>query len=319
MDTLVILVSEAALRSGWVALELKSAIKREIDEKRVMVLPFIIDNTSRDHLPWFLVHRNVPRITRDQAGADEIVKAVKHTIERRSEGVTSSSKESDFKREPTIERVLANVTLGAWNAAENAARVMLSSTDETGQNEVFAMLLRYLDCPDNDLRDRAIMVIESFAQLAPWLIDRKLLILMANHRDFMIRSCAAVICFDLAQFAPEHVPVDVLVRLAVHNEDWYVSSPATAALKTMARSRPAIIRMFLAGLREPDASAREHAARAIADIAEKEPEVLEREELERELSMLAQIHDESARDNIAEAISKVEKSKTRGEYKYGPF
>jgi hypothetical protein len=319
MDLLIFLISEAALGSGWIDLELKNAVKREIEEKRVMVLPFIIDNTPRDRVPWFLGHRNLPFVTTDQAGADEIVQAVKKTIERRSEGVPSSPKESRFKREPRIERMLANVSLGAWDTAQNAAQVILSSTDETGQNELFLILLRYIDCPDMDLRSLATMVIESFVQLAPWLIDRKLLLLMANHRDFSIRSSAASICFDLAQFAPERVPVDILIRLVVYNEDYYVRGPATAALKTMARSRPAIIRVFFSGLNSPDADSREHASRAIADIAEKDPEILDREELEGELSKLKEMHDERARDNVVEAISKVEKSDPSGKYKYWPF
>lgn len=319
MDLLIFLVSEAALGSGWIDLELKNAVKREIEEKRVMVLPFIIDNTPRDRVPWFLGHRSLPFVTMDQAGADEIVQAVKKTIERRSEGVPISSKESLFKRESRIEEILANVSLGAWDTAQDAGRLMLNSTDETGQNELFLILLRYIDCPDMDLRSRATMVIESFAQLAPWLIDRKLLFLMAKHRDFSIRSSAAVICFELAQFAPERVPVDILVRLAMYNEDWYVRSPATAALKAMARSRPAVIRVFFSGLNNSDADSREHASRTIADIAEIDPEILEREELERKLSMLEEMHDERSRDNIAEAISRVEKSDPRNKYKYWPF
>ncbi|HUJ09578.1 MAG TPA: toll/interleukin-1 receptor domain-containing protein [Verrucomicrobiae bacterium] len=52
MDVLVFLVSEAALASEWVSREVKFAAKREITEKRILLLPFIIDDTPIDALPW---------------------------------------------------------------------------------------------------------------------------------------------------------------------------------------------------------------------------------------------------------------------------
>jgi hypothetical protein len=318
MDALVALISAAALDSIWIDLELKSAFMREIKEKRAMVLPFIIDDTTRDRLPWFLRHRNAPRITKDEAGADKIAQAVKQTIKRRIDGI-SSTQPGLFKGDPRIDKMLAHISLGVWHTAQDAALAMLTLTVETGQNELFETLLLYLDCPDVDLRGQAAMVIQSFAQLAPWLIDRELLIRMANHKDFNIRSSAAVIYFELAQFAPERVPVDILIKLARHNEDWYVMTPATAALKTMARSRPSIVRVFFAGLRSQDASARENASQAIADIAERDPDILERENLEQELSRLKEMHDDQAVDNITKAISKVQKSSTQNRYKYWPF
>jgi hypothetical protein len=318
MDVLVFLISETALESRWIDLEVKGAVQREIEEKRAMVLPFIIDGTSRTRLPWFLRHRNVPRITPDEAGAEQIVRTVKRTIERRSKNATNSLQDSGFKREPRIDKMLPR-TVDDWKTAQNAALNILNSTSEAGENELFTNLLRYLDCPDEDLRFRAVMIIESFAELAPYLIDRKLLIRMASHTDFMIRSSAAVICFDLAQFTPERVPIEVLVRLAAYDEDWYVKTPATAALQTMARSRPALLSVFYSGLRSLDEDARENASRAIAEIAEREPEILEREELERELSKLRAMQDERAVDNIVNAISRIENSNTANRYKYWPF
>src|ERR1700693_4194863 len=54
-------------------------------------------------------------------------------------------------------------------------------------------------------------------------------------------SSAAFICMNLAQYAPELVPLDILERLSVHDEDWYVQAPANAALKAMIRSIPATL------------------------------------------------------------------------------
>jgi hypothetical protein len=318
MDVLVLLVSEAALQSRWIDLEIKTAIRREIEEKRVIVLPFIIDKTSRTELPWFLRHRNVPRITADETGVEEIVRTVKQTIERRSRSATSSLLEAGFKPEPRIDKMLP-LTVDDWQTAQNAALNILASTNETGENELFSKLLRYLDCPDDDTRFRAVMVIESLAELAPSLIGRELLVRMASHTDFTVRSSAAMICFNLAQFAPERIPIEILVRLAAFDEDWYVKTPATAALQTMAHSRPVLLRVFFIGLRSSDADARENASRAIAEIAEREPEILDGEELQQELAGLREMHDERAIDNILDAISRVKRSNTESPYKYSPF
>ena len=294
MDVLVFLISETALESRWIDLELKSAIRREIEEKRVMVLPFLIDNTPRKRLPWFLGHRNVPRITANEAGAEKITWAVKQTIERRSKPDTSSLQEPCFERDSRIDTMLP-LTVDAWNTAEIAAlNILGSGSGEDIGNELFSKLLRYLDCSDDDLRARVIMVIERLAELAPSLIDRSLLMRMANHKDFMVRSSAALICYDFAQFASDRVPIEILIRLAAYNEDWYVKTPATAALKTMTRSRPALLRIFFVALRSQDADVRENVSRTIAEIAEKEPEILECEELEQELSKLREIQDERA-------------------------
>jgi hypothetical protein len=42
-------------------LEVKYAATREINEKRALILPFIIDGTPIDAVLWFLRHRNAPR------------------------------------------------------------------------------------------------------------------------------------------------------------------------------------------------------------------------------------------------------------------
>jgi len=319
MDVMVFLVSKASLESEWVKREVKYAIKKEIIERRLLVLPFIIDDTPTDALPWFLSSRNVSHGAADASGVEHIVNAVHQALERRSVVAETSSEESEFSYDPRVDRLIENVGLGDWNAARDAAIEMLKATDEFGENELFEALLTYIDCLDEDLRWGAIITIESFAQLAPWLIDRKLLTRMANHPDFSTRSSAASICFDLAYFAPDRVPVDVLLKLSMHDEDWYVMTPATAALKAMARWRPAVLRVFFSRLRSADPDAREHAAQALADIAREEPELLEREELAHELSRLEQMGDRAARGYIAEGLSRVQQADRSGPYRYGAF
>ena len=171
-----------------------------------------------------------------------------------SEGPLSqeSLKETDFKSNPRIEELLKGMGPGDWDDARDAAIEILEATDEAGQNELFESLLEYQEYPyDEDMRWGALQTIECFAELAPWVVDHKLLSRMANHTDFSIRSTAASICMNFAQFAPDRVPMDILLKLARHDEDWYVMAPAFAALKSMARQRPAALHVFFMSLGTP--------------------------------------------------------------------
>lgn len=53
MDLLVFIVSRASLRSSWVQRELEYANAQEIKRKEVLILPFIVDDTPADALPWY--------------------------------------------------------------------------------------------------------------------------------------------------------------------------------------------------------------------------------------------------------------------------
>lgn len=318
MDTLVFLVSTTSLQSEWVALEVKYTVTREITERRVLLQPFIIDDLPISALPWFLSHRNVSRVTADASGAVYVANAVRQALQRRSTTPTEIAQEVVFRRDLRIEELIRDVGVGDWDAARDAAIEVLKETDEAGHNELFEALLRYQDYPnDEDTRWGAIITVESLVELAPWLVDHKLLDKMAKHPDFSIRSSAASICMSLAQFAPDRVPVDILLRLATHDEDWYVTAPATAALQAMVRHRPAILRVFFKRLHSLDPHTREHAAQALAGIAHQEPGILDPGELEYELSRLEELADEMAAYYIAEAFPKVKRAKRLSPYKYG--
>lgn len=304
-------------------MEVKHAVWREITEKRVLVLPFIIDDTPIDSVLsdqrfWFLGQRHLTTITQDASGASRIVTAVRQALERRSFSFTSPPPSAKTEIDPRIEKLLGNVKLGDWYASRDAAFNILESTDEFGNNNLFQSLLAYLcSIKDNDLRWGAIQTIESLAELAPWLFDHALLARMANSPIFEIRGLAASICMDFAQFAPDRVPLDIAFRLSRHDEDWYVMAPATAALKAMAKPCPAVLSFFYRRLHDQIPEAREHAAEALADIAEKEPEILDPEDLQRELAYLLRIGDRSAASSIAQAASKAKRVEHRSGYKYG--
>jgi hypothetical protein len=320
LDVLIFLISQYSLQSEWVALEVKYAVKRELDEKRALVLPFIIDETPVKTLPWFLAHRNVSRVSPNASGVERIVRAVYRALERRVSPILEAKKDAEpFKPDPRVEALISDVGVGDWDAAYDAALRLLGFTQSSGNNDLFQALLKYVDYPDkdNDLLWGALLTIESFAQLAPWLFDHELLCQLGSHPDFSVRSMAASICLEFAQFAPDKVPIDLLLKLARFDEDWYVEAPATAALKSLSASRPAVQLVFLKWLHSDDPLEREHAASAIASIARKEPEILDPQELSQEAIRLQQIGDRIASEILAEVLPLIQKAERGFRFKYG--
>jgi hypothetical protein len=77
------------------------------------------------------------------------------------------------------------------------------------------------------------------------MFERALLARMASNSKFTIRSSAASICMDFAQFVPDKVPLDIVFQLSKYDEDWYVMAPAMAVLKTLVRSIPHVSAFFI--------------------------------------------------------------------------
>jgi hypothetical protein len=122
---------------------------------------------------------------------------------------------------------------------------------------------------------------------------------------------------EFASYAPELVPTDLAMRLARYDEDWYVMAPATACLKALCSSRPILVTHFLALLQSDTPAKREYAATALAEIAEKEPEILESEELDAEISRLLGIGDKLSAGILAESLPLIKQAKRGFRYKYG--
>jgi hypothetical protein len=159
------------------------------------------------------------------------------------------------------------------NTSDVAALEVVQATDARGHNELFRALLKYQNGTDEELFWKALPLIESCVRLAPSIIGRQELREMATHKNFSVRSTAASIFMDLTQYAPDRVPIDLLLKLSIYNEDWYVQAPVNAALKAMARSIPAVLRIFLLRLHSAHPEERARAAAALDEIASKEPEL----------------------------------------------
>jgi hypothetical protein len=279
-------------------------------------MPFIIDETPVDGLPWFVSFFNARHVTPDARGAADAADSVRRALLRRS--ASSAGSGADFKRDSRIDRMIAGVKFMDLEAAAAAAIEILMVTRPSGQNELFEALLDYQDYPgDHDLLMRVLSIIEACAEFAPWLITHEILSRMSAHPGFSVRSSAANICMNFAQFAPDRAPVDILIRLSVYDEDWYVQAPANAALKAMARELPAVLRIFFIRLRSAIAEERAHAAAALSGIADEEPEILDPEDLERELRRIRTIGDKDAAKYLERALPKVQQAQRIKGYKYG--
>ena len=121
---------------------------------------------------------------------------------------------------------------------------------------------------------------------------------------------------DLAHSAPDKVPLDIVLKLSVHDEDWYVEVPANSALKAMAGAYPDVLEVFFNRRHSKIPEARSHAASALLDIARQEPDLLQIKRLRREIAVVREARDADALKYLEEAATKVIRSKPRQRYRY---
>ena len=116
---------------------------------------------------------------------------------------------------------------------------------------------------------------------------------------------------------PGRVPIDLLQKLSVYDEDWYVEAPANAALKSMAASVREIMGIFFMRLHSEVADERTHAARNLLEIAEKEPEIIDREMTNAVTKHLRSISDRQALPLLQRILALLKKANFVSGYKYG--
>ena len=71
-----------------------------------------------------------------------------------------------------ISELLEPIKLGDWDAAADAALAVIMDTIPDGRNPTFDAVLRYYNCPVEDLKWAALQTVECIAGLLPDLIDR---------------------------------------------------------------------------------------------------------------------------------------------------
>lgn len=319
MDLFVLIVSAAALNSSWVDREVKFATWQEIKRKEALVLPFIIDQTSVEEIPWHLRPVHVRYVSPDAAGAEALASAVQDVLNRRSSSRSLGTETVPVVyRDDDLDRQIQHVGLGDWESAAYAALDMVKATNATGQNQLLQLLINYVDLPyDEPLLWSALHTLECYAEIASPQFEHSILSRMALHQNFSVRSTAAAICMRWAQFAPDRVPIDLLLKLSVYDEDWYVEAPANAALKSMAASAREIMGIFFMRLRSQVAEERTHAARNLLEIAEKEPEIIDPEMIKDAIKHLRSISDKQALPQLLKVAALLKGANYLRGYKYG--
>jgi len=233
--------------------------------------------------------------------------------------VPAESDQKRFRADARVEKLIQNIKLADWDKAADAALDVVKMTDSSsGRNEIFEALFPYQHLPDDDNRFWGAMhTLESCVRVAPWLISRRQHSQLATHGNFSVRASAASICMDLAHSAPALVPLDILLKLGVYDEDWYVEAPAAAALKAMARSFPEVLNVFFMQLRSTVAEERARAAYHIQNVSEQEPNLLDAERLSQEIRRLRRLKDTEAQRHLEQALTNVKNSPRASWCRYG--
>lgn len=122
---------------------------------------------------------------------------------------------------------------------------------------------------------------------------------------------------DLAHSCPCLVPLDLVLKLSVYSENWYVQAPANAALKAMACLFPAVLRVFYMRLNSAIPEETAHAAAAILDVAKREPGLLDASLLRVELGRLKRVGHKEASGHITTVLSRIKGVVRKERYRYG--
>lgn len=222
-----------------------------------------------------------------------------------------------FEPNAEVEQLICRIKLGDWDASADAALEVVAKTLSNGTNPTYDALLKYYNCPSEDLKWAATQVIECVLGLCPDLLSKEDIRYLARHPDFSLRASAASICMEISNVDPSRVPLEILIPLSFYNEDWYVQAPANAALKTMMSTMPNIYRIFRVRLHSGNADEREHAASNLADVARNEAWLLDANDLEAQIKQLRASKDQRAAGILAKVLPKVRKTGRRPKYKYG--
>jgi hypothetical protein len=83
-----------------------------------------------------------------------------------------------------------------------------------------------------------------------------------------------------------------------------------------ARAMPAVLYIFFSRLHSANMDERSHAAHSLAEIAEKEPELLDEKELRFEIMLMEKLKDQNATATLKSAFARVQNVKRREGYKY---
>jgi hypothetical protein len=150
---------------------------------------------------------------------------------------------------------------------------------KTEQSRMVGDIVELLDNENEDTRWVAGLMLEEVLEYDASLVPKEAILKMSQDKSFSVRSSSAVCLFTLANIAPSLVPLDIVIRLASIDEDWYVFTPALATLKTLAHRMPRALDTILRMACSDDKDKAEYGMSALLDIVGNDPDILDEERL----------------------------------------
>lgn len=228
-----------------------------------------------------------------------------------------------FTAEPPRHRTRPAYTLDGKDLAperpdliqEEVRRIFLEKPKEE-QLKIVGDVIDLLDNENEDTRWVAGLMLEEILEYDSSLVPKEAIMKMSRDKFFSVRSAASVCLFTLANIAPSRVPVDVAIRLASLDEDWYVFTPALATLKTLAHRMPRALDTIFRMTQSDNKDEAEYGVSALLDVVRNDPKILDEERL-RPL-------EKSSLKYVQETVDEIKAVLKRGEYgpnviRYSPF
>ncbi|MGA2768459.1 MAG: hypothetical protein ABSF24_09115 [Candidatus Bathyarchaeia archaeon] len=208
-----------------------------------------------------------------------------------------------------------------WLIEEEAKRILSRPKNE--QIEIVDQIVKSFKLKSEETRWVIGLLIEYLLDYDPCLVPHQIILDMAADRSFSVRSSAAVCLFKLSGVAPSEVPLDVLSRLASVDEDWYVYSPALAALKVLSHKRPAAVGILVDMISSEDINKIEMGLLSLLDVVRNDPDAVKPEtiqELEKHIGELKEVTPESVKKSLEEIISLIQAKPSKSTViRYSPF
>lgn len=204
---------------------------------------------------------------------------------------------------------------------EEVKKIFSRSKEE--QVEIVDQIVKNFKDEDAEKRWIIGLIIERILDYDPCLIPRQIVLDMAVDKSFSVRSSAAVCLFKLSNIAPSKVPLDILNKLASVHEDWYVYTPAIAALKVLAHKRPAAVRILVSMISSKDIYEVEAGVLSLLDVVRNDPDVVDSEtirKLQKYCRELEGVPAENVRKSIGEIAHLIQTKPLKSRViRYYPF
>lgn len=228
-----------------------------------------------------------------------------------------------FTAEPPSHRTRPAYTLEGKDLAperpdlvqKEVRRIFLEKPKEE-QLKIVEDIIGLFENENEDTRWVAGLMLEEILEYDSSLVPKEAIVKMSRDKFFSVRSSASVCLFTLANIASSRVPLDVVIKLASLDEDWYVFTPAIATLKTLAHKMPRALDTIFRMAQSNDEDEAEYGISVLLDIVRNDPNILD----EKNLHPLEKSSSKYVRETVIE-IKRVLKCGEHGPnvIRYAPF